>query len=228
MDQSDPFLEAADDLKTLFEQSRVLYAKINSTSFVTVSDFQKMQSFHNDAKELLNILKDAFDIVAERGGRVNDQIINANELVQRQSILRSFENDMEQLSKSITFLESRQRSAQERDAAAASANADARQDDYVVEQQHAQVDEIARQEEVMDRLSHGIQELKRTGLNIGEELHTGNELLADVDTSVTSVQARLVSANQKLDRLLASLSNSHKLLIILVLLGIILVLYILF
>lgn len=220
--EGDPFPQAEADLELLLRRSRDLQKKFVSNGFVSAVDLQEIRELYADSVEILGILKYALFALDENGGKINGNIFSANDIVERQNAVKSFENDVEALQKLCATLSTREE--------AVSSSLQQRKDsDNFLQLQHlAQKDEIAQQEEIMDRLSHGLQELRETGINVNSELRTQNVLLVDVDSKVSSLQARLRSANERVDQLLNSLSNKGKICTICMLLGVIFLLYLLF
>lgn len=220
--EEDPFLQASADLDSVLKKSKIILSKINSTSFVDNNDLGKIKELKEEAVDLLNILRDAIQMLLDMSGRINGRVFSPNEIVERQNSVKLFEKDVDNLEKMYHSLSGR------REAVQSSLQPEDVSDNYVLLQEREQRDQIAQQEEVMDRLAHGLRELRDTGINIHNELDTQNVMLADVDRDVTSLQARLHSANEKVDRLLGSLSNRGKILIICCLMGLLFFLFLLY
>lgn len=222
----DPFVFATADLEQVFKDGREIQQRTSSSGFVSAADYQNLTALYRDAEELLKIVKDALKALNDKGGRINDHIFSANEIVQRQNTVHIFESEMENLKVFYESLRKRQEAVQQ--APVSATTPPEGQDHYVQLQENAQQAEIAHQQEIMDRLSHGLQELRETGIGIRTELNEQNESLEAVDNNISAVQARLRSANQKLDAFLGSLSTSKKMMVILVLVALVIILYILF
>lgn len=221
-EESDPFPQGEADLDLLLRRSRELQNKFTSSGFVSAGDLQEIRELYADALDILGILKFALSVLNEKGGRINGTIFSANEVVERQNAVRSYENEIEGLKKFCTALTIRE------EAVTSTLQQGKDSDNFMNLQLLAQKDEIAQQEEIMDRLAHGLEELRETGINVNTELTTQNILLADVDSKVSSLQAKLRTANERVDQLLNSLSNKGKICTICVLLGLIFFLYLLF
>lgn len=222
LQEGDPFQQTASDLELLLQKSKSIQHKVSTSGFVSSNSFEEIGEIYNESVDLLGVLKEALQVLNDTGGKINGKVFSANEIVQRQNTVRGFENDVDNLKKFYTSLSARQEAV-----SASMPSQEETSDNYVLLQQRAQQEEIAQQEEVMERMAHGLQELRETGLNINNELETQNTILVDVDRNISTVQARLRSANEKLDQLLASLSNKGKICTICALLGIIFVLFIL-
>eukprot|EP00796_Vickermania_ingenoplastis_P012446 gene12446-8535_t len=208
--KADPFLQAAAALDELLRRGRVMRSRLRSSGFIHASDFAELTGIQEEAQELLTIVTDAVQVLHGSGGRINGQVLSANEMVERQNTVRGFENEMEELNRFYTAVRSTRQASASAESSSPADDVLVSSDVYVLQQEHAQEAEMAHQEEVMDRLAFGLQELRATGININDELNTQSVMLQEVDTSMTAVQARLQSANRKLDDLLASLSNKGK------------------
>lgn len=223
MYNDDPFPQAAADLQLILARGKDLQKKTSSSGLVTAKDSKALKEIHEEALETFDILTNALQILNNRGGKINGTIFSANEIILRQNTLRSLENELETFNKFYTPIATR-----EREISSLPPQATSEKDNYIMMQEQAQQEEIVQQEEVMDRLAHGLQELKATGININEELQTQTVILTEVDRNMSTVQSRLRAANDEVDRLLSTLSNKGKICTILGLIGVIIVLYILF
>lgn len=220
--ESDPFPQAAADLELLLRRSRELQKKFTSSGFVSAPDLHELRTIYAESVDFLGILNYALHALDEKGGKVNGNIFSANEIVRRQNAVKGFSNDVDNLKKFCATLSVRE------EAVNTSIQQGKESDNFLLTQEYAQLQEIAQQEEIMDRLSYGLQELRETGINVNSELSTQNVILAEVDSKVSSLQMKIRTANQRVNQLLNSLSNKGKICTICALLGVIFVLYLLF
>lgn len=220
--ETDPFPQAAADLELLLRRSRELQKKFTSSGFVSAPDLRELRIIYADSVDFLGILNYALHALDEKGGKVNGNIFSTNEIVRRQNAVKGFSNDVENLKKFCETLSVRE------EAVNSSIQQGKESDNFLLTQEYSQLQEIAQQEEIMDRLSYGLQELRETGINVNNELSTQNVILAEVDSKVSSLQMKIQSANQRVNQLLNSLSNKGKICTICALLGVIFVLYLLF
>ncbi|KAL7711457.1 Syntaxin [Lotmaria passim] len=217
MHADDPFNDSVKEVRELVVRARLMEQQATQKGVVTPSIVSELQQIQSDVEELLQFLKDMLRVVDERGGKVQGKVFSANEIMERQNTVRSLEGDVADIHsfyrKVAASSAQRQRAATAAEAAVASP-LDGRgcsgQDEFITAQTHAQREEEKVQDEVLDRLTYGLRELRETGVNIHEELDTQETMLNDVDRDVSGVQVRLRAANAKVDKLLASMSNKGK------------------
>ncbi|KPA78101.1 putative Syntaxin [Leptomonas pyrrhocoris] len=213
----DPFNDSVKEMRELVVRARLMEQQATQTGVVTPSTVSELKQIQDDVEELLQLLKDMLRVVDDRGGKVQGKVFSANEIMERQNTVRSLEGDVADIrsfyKKIAASSAQRQRAAE---AAVASAAAETRnssggaQDEFITAQTYAQREEEKVQDEVLDRLTYGLRELRETGVNIHEELDTQETMLNEVDRDISGVQVRLRAANAKVDKLLASMSNKGK------------------
>lgn len=218
MPADDPFNESVREMRELVVQARLMEQQATQTGVVTPATVSALQRIQEDADELLQFLKDMLRVVDERGGKVQGKVFSANEIMDRQNTVRALEGDVADLRSfyaKIAASSARRQRAEASVAAAASpenrnSSGGGGQDEFITAQTYAQREEEKVQDEVLDRLTYGLRELRETGVNIHEELDTQETMLNEVDRDVSGVQVRLRAANAKVDKLLASMSNKGK------------------
>ncbi|KPI85146.1 putative Syntaxin [Leptomonas seymouri] len=213
----DPFPDSVKEMRELVVQARLMEQQATQKGVVTPSTVSELKQIHDDVEELLQFLKDMLRVVDERGGKVQGKVFSANEIMERQNTVRSLESDVADIRsfyKKIALSSAQRQRAAE--AAVASAAAETRNygggapDEFITAQTCAQREEEKVQDEVLDRLTYGLRELRETGVNIHEELDVQETMLNEVDRDVSGVRVRLRAANAKVDKLLASMSNRGK------------------
>ncbi|KAH9598639.1 Target SNARE coiled-coil homology domain [Trypanosoma melophagium] len=101
-------------------------------------------------------------------------------------------------------------------------NSDFLRQEHEIQQHYAQADDTT-----VDRLAGGVRRVKETAVHIGDELHTQERVLDDIDSGMTRAQMHLDGAMRKVGKLLDSASDRKKIMCIVILL-VILVLLIMF
>lgn len=214
MHADDPFNDSVKEARELVVRARLMEQQATQTGVVTPATVSALHQVQDDVEELLQFLKDMLRVVDERGGKVQGKIFSANEIMERQNTVRALESDVAELRGFYAKIaaSSARRQRAEAEVASSSPRIDNNngQDEFVTAQTYAQREEEKVQDEVLDRLTYGLRELRETGVNIHEELDTQETMLDEVDRDVSGVQVRLRAANAKVDKLLASMSNKGK------------------
>jgi syntaxin of plants SYP7 len=214
MHADDPFNDSVREIRELVVQARLMEQQATQKGVVTPAAVGELKQIQADVEELLQFLKDMLRVVDERGGKVHGKVFSANEIMERQNTVRSLEGDVADLrsfyQKIVASNAQRQRAVSEAAVASPSDTRTGGQDEFIMAQTYAQREEEKVQDEVLDRLTYGLRELRETGVNIHEELDTQETMLNEVDRDVSGVQVRLRAANAKVDKLLASMSNKGK------------------
>lgn len=204
----DPFNDSVQELRDLIVKGKLLLHELNQRGFASVESYRQLEELCEDMEDILDLLKQMMRAIDEDGGKVHGKIFSANEIVARQNTLRSLEFDVKEISG--FYNQVRQRRALSAAASAQQVSARPVTDEFLTAQEFVQREEILQQDDVMDRLAFGLQELRETGVRINDELHTQEVVLDEMDREVSGVQARLRDANAKVDKLLASMSNTKK------------------
>lgn len=209
----DPFNDSVKEIRGLVVRARLVEQQASQKGVVSAATVNELKEVHEEVEELLQFLRDMLRVVDERGGKVQGKVFSANEIMERQNTVRGLEGDAVEIrsfyKKIAASTAQRQRAAE----AAVASTADGRggaPDEFVAAQAFAQREEEKVQDEVLDRLTYGLRELRETGVNIHEELDTQETMLNEVDRDISGVQVRLRAANAKVDKLLASMSNKGK------------------
>ncbi|EPY33750.1 syntaxin of plants SYP7 [Strigomonas culicis] len=208
--ENDPFDEVVKELRESITQAKVIQGKAAQKGVVTADNVIELRNVHANATENLEMLREMTSAIENRGGRFEGKFFSANEMLNRQNTVRSLESGVTEIDLFIRDIEAKNKAraevARKRDAY----SPQAAKDDFVQTQEHAQREETELQDQVLDRLSYGLQELRETGVNINDELVVQDAMLNDIDRDMSGVQVRLRAANQKVDKLLASMSNKGK------------------
>lgn len=222
MSLGDPFNESVRELRDLTVRAKLIQYSITQKSFVDPASLGELEEICADMSELATLLTEMQRVVEDKGGKVHGKIFSANEIMGRQNTLRALASEVSEAS---GFLRQVRARSEARNLASASAATSAHSresgggppDGFLVAQEYAQREETKQQDEVIDRLTYGLQELRETGININDELEQQDEMLTEVERDMTGVQVRLRAANAKVDKLLASMSNKGKICTIVVL-----------
>lgn len=216
MSSSDPFNESVKELRDLIFKAKILQQQSVQKGIVTAACVEELQTITSESDEIVAMLKEMMRAVSERGGRVQGKIFSANEVMERQSLVRELESeaaDLREFYKKVYASNVQRQRTLDIQAAAAASGGDPRgvfSDEFITSQVHAQREEEKVQDVALDRLTVGLQELRETGVNIHGELNTQEEMLDHLDRDLSGVQVRLRAANEKVDKLLASMSNRGK------------------
>ncbi|KAG5505645.1 hypothetical protein JKF63_04980 [Porcisia hertigi] len=209
----DPFNDSVQELRELVVRAKLIEQQLMQKGVVSSSSAAELRDVKEAAEEMLKFLKEMLRVVDERGGKVHGKVFSANEIMERQNVVRKLEGDVAEArsfyGRVAASAAQRQRAA-EADVASAGESYGGMPDEFISAQAFAQREEEKHQDEALDRLTFGLRELRETGLIIHEELDTQDVMLDDVDRNISSVQMRLRAANQKVDKLLASMSNKGK------------------
>ncbi|AIN98088.1 Qb-SNARE protein, putative [Leishmania panamensis] len=210
---NDPFNDSVKELRELVVRAKLIEQQVTQKGVISPSSATELRDTKESAEELLQFLKEMLRVVDERGGRVQGKVFSANEIMERQTIVRSLESDVAEArifyEKIVASAAQRQRVAEASVAGPGEIYGGA-PDEFISAQTFAQREEEKVQDEVLDRLTLGLRELRETGFHIHEELDTQEIMLDNVDRDISSVQVRLRAANAKVDKLLASMSNKGK------------------
>ncbi|CCW63827.1 unnamed protein product [Phytomonas sp. EM1] len=216
MYQTDPFHELETEMRELVVRGKLLQHGINQKGVISAENIGELEKVSTESEELLGLLKEMLFSIEEGGGKVQGRVFSANEIMNRQNIVRAIEGDVKEL---VTFCsEIKQRRPIQ--CASASANSQGNEnhsEEFLAVQELSQKAETQQQEEILDRLTYGLQELRETGVDIADELDTHEVLLSEMDRNISGIQARLRIANTKVDKLLNSMSNKGKICTIIVL-----------
>ena len=85
-------------------------------------------------------------------------------------------------------------------------------------------DEMNEQDEILERLGHGVQRVRAHAVNIREEVQSQTTMFDSISTEVERVMEKLGSVNAKINVILENMSNCKKIMIIFLLFGILLTL----
>ncbi|KAG5479326.1 hypothetical protein LSCM1_04582 [Leishmania martiniquensis] len=210
---NDPFDDSVKELRELVVRAKLIEQHLTQKGVVTPSSVTELRDVKETAEEMLQFLKEMLRVVDERGGKVQGKVFSANEIMERQNIVRGLEGDV---AEARSFYDKLSASVAKRQRAGEAAvvsigeSCGAAPDELISAQAFAQREEEKVQDEVLDRLTFGLRELRETGLHIHEELDTQEVMLDNVDRDISGVQVRLRAANAKVDKLLASMSNRGK------------------
>ncbi|EPY40768.1 syntaxin of plants SYP7 [Angomonas deanei] len=149
-------------------------------------------------------MREMLDVIEKRGGRVHGTVFSANEIVRRQNTFNELQNSYHDIRQFYQSVVPRVHAARPTEDGVQAV------DEFAQVQEHAQREETALQDEILDRLTYGLRELRETGVTINDELETQDDMLNDIDKDMTTLQIKLRSANEKIDKLLASMSNGGK------------------
>lgn len=211
---SDPFNDSVKELRGLVVRAKLIEQQLTQKGVVAPSSVTELREVNEAAEEMLQFLKEMLRVVDERGGKVQGKIFSANEIMERQNTVRSLEGEVAEVrsfhDKVAATAAQRQRAAAAAAVASPGENRGGAPDEFITAQAFAQREEEKVQDEVLDRLTFGLRELRETGVNIHEELDTQEVMLENVDRDISGVQVRLRAANAKVDKLLASMSNKGK------------------
>ncbi|KAG5480089.1 hypothetical protein CUR178_06141 [Leishmania enriettii] len=209
----DPFDDSVKELRELVVRAKLIEQQLTQKGVVSPSSLTELHDIKENAEEMLQFVKEMLRVVDERGGKVQGKVFSANEIMERQNIVRGLEADVTEArsfyEKISTSAAKRQRATEEAVPSAGESGC-ATSDEFISAQTFAQREEEKVQDEVLDRLTFGLRELRETGLNIHEELDTQEVMLDNVDRDISGVQVRLRAANARVDKLLASMSNRGK------------------
>ncbi|CBZ26751.1 putative syntaxin [Leishmania mexicana MHOM/GT/2001/U1103] len=210
---SDPFNDSVKELREVVVRAKLIKQQLTQKGVISPSSMAELRDAKETAEEMLHFLKEMLRVVDERGGKVQGKVFSANEIMERQNIVRSLEGDV---GEARSFYEKIAASAAQRQRVTEAAvgspaeSCGVAADGFISAQAFAQREEEKVQDEVLDRLTFGLRELRETGLHIHEELDTQEAMLDNVDRDISGVQVRLRAANAKVDKLLASMSNKGK------------------
>ncbi|AYU78470.1 Qb-SNARE protein [Leishmania donovani] len=210
---SDPFNDSVKELREVVVRAKLIEQQLTQKGVISSSSVEELRDAKETAEEMLHFLKEMLRVVDERGGKVQGKVFSANEIMERQNIVRSLEGDV---AEARSFYEKIAASAAQRQRVAEAAvgspgeSCGVAADEFISAQVFAQREEEKVQDEVLERLTFGLRELRETGLHIHEELDTQEVMLDNVDRDISGVQVRLRAANAKVDKLLASMSNKGK------------------
>ncbi|CCW71847.1 unnamed protein product [Phytomonas sp. Hart1] len=216
MYQTDPFHELETEMRELAVRGKLLQQGIRRKGVISAENLNELEEVRTESEEVLGLLKEMLLSIEEGGGKVSGRIFSANEIMNRQNIVRAIESDVKELVMFCSDINQKKTTPN----AFVSANTrlnESHQDDFLMAQELSQRAETKQQEEILLRLSYGLQELRETGVGISDELETHEVLLTEMDKNMTGIQARLQVANTKVDKLLNSMSNKGKICTIIVL-----------
>ncbi|KAK7200142.1 Qb-SNARE protein [Novymonas esmeraldas] len=210
---SDPFNDSVKELRGLIVQAKLIEQQLTQKGVVSASSVAELRDAKEAAEEVLQFLKEMLRIVDERGGKVQGRVFSANEVMERQNVVRSLEGEVADVRSFHNRIAASTANRQRTPEAAVASPEEGRggaPDEFITAQAVTQREEEKVQDEVLDRLTFGLRELRETGLHMHEELDVQEEMLDNVDRDVSGVQVRLRAANAKVDKLLASMSNKGK------------------
>ncbi|GET88237.1 syntaxin, putative [Leishmania tarentolae] len=217
---SDPFNDSVKEVQEVIVRAKLVEQQLTQKGVICASSVSELCDAKETAEEMLQFLKEMLRVVDERGGKVQGKVFSANEIMDRQNIVRSLEGDVAEVrsfyEKIVASPAHRQRVA-ETALTSSGVCCGGAPDEFISAQTFAQREEEKVQDEVLDRLTFGLRELRETGLHIHEELDMQEVMLDNVDRDISGVQVRLRAANAKVDKLLASMSNKGKVCTIVVL-----------
>lgn len=210
--QKDPFQDSVRELRELVVKAKLIHQGAVQKGVVNAEKVAELNEIRADADELLDLLREMLRVIEEKGGKVHGTVFSANEMMDRQNTLRSLEADVKEIDDFDATVKARAMPV------IGSPSSEPRlPDEFLTAQEYVQREEAMQQDEVLERLTYGLQELRETGININDELNTQDVILTDMDREISGVQVRLRAANAKVDKLLASMSNKGKVCTIVVL-----------
>lgn len=226
---SDPFHESVNELRQLVAKYKLIEQDLTRKKTVPQEKINHVNEIVVAANDLLDLLREMMSTIEEKGGKVNGRVFSANEMIERQNILRELAYDVlnMQRGKDTTFrhmsLQSTQQVCDSQDELVKGSGQQQQQqsDDFLLAQERLQREEALQQDVILDRLTYGLHEIRETGVNINAELDDQNDTLVRVEHDISGVQVRLRAVNAKVDRLLASMSNRGKICTILILIAVI-------
>lgn len=217
MSQEDPFNDSVNELRALTVRAKAIQHSVTQRGFVDAAKTSELEELCAEINELVGLLQETQQVVENKGGRVHGKIFSANEIVERQRVLHSLYTDATEATTFLKHLKSRSEARNTAFSSAVTAlpphleqSSKGSPDGFLVAQEHEQREATREQDEVIDRLAYGLQELRETGINITDELEQQDEMLTEVERDVSGVQLRLRAVNAKVDKLLASMSNRGK------------------
>ncbi|PWU90650.1 putative syntaxin [Trypanosoma cruzi] len=211
----DPFDESVSDVSELVAKAKSVQESFRAKGIVDRVLIEEVRRTLDAADEELELLKNVLQVIEQRNGRVGDQVFSVNEVLRRQGVVRNLETELKGLRTFSDAVEVRVVEAEKR--RIMNSNESQVNDSFLLGQEQIQRKEHMEQDIILDRLSHGLQELKETGVNVNDELQQQEILLVEAQQDMEGVQARLRVLNTKIDKLLSSMSNRKKICTILIL-----------
>ncbi|EAN77611.1 syntaxin, putative [Trypanosoma equiperdum] len=205
----DPFDESVSDVRELIVKARSIREAIQAKGLIASDAVTELGTVVDSVKEELMLLNDVLRVIEQKNGRVGEEVLSVNEVVRRQTVVRELEIDLKDICAFREFAESRvtENDVSNLDRGPAEGS---HGDTFYLRQERVQREEQAQQDVILDRLSHGLQELRETGINVNDELQQQDNLLSIIQVDVEGVQARLRVVNAKVDKMLADMSSRSK------------------
>lgn len=235
----DPFDDALDSLRLLIVSSQSIATSLQSKGILIPEKLDELkgllQEGELDLQTLQKIVRDAKQLVfvVPEGPRAAERLGSASLWVERDQAVQDVERDFLELKRIYQRMESKRMSAKKPPPSllpqSTSSIRRENDDEFLEIHREQELEELEAQDQVMDRLQGGLHRLRDNATTARETLIVQESMLDKTQIAIDEVRVRMAAANERVDHLLANMSNCNKICLIvtllLVLIGLLMTLF---